>query len=155
MTCDNMINSSEFIAKLWLINKKGYTKDSIIRNENGSPDFICIDGKRYEVKTTYDKKKIAFNFKQIASLKPTDIILVVHNNEVIDEFCWSEMSNTNYVITNSPGYFEVKFYIKDKNIASKIKIIAKEFGSYDVLANQIIRVYEDGILTPIIFNKTG
>ncbi|GAJ18817.1 unnamed protein product, partial [marine sediment metagenome] len=53
------------------------------------PDFICSDGKRYEVKFLYNDKVIFYS-TQIKNLKPNDIILVFDRDKFKAKFLWKE-----------------------------------------------------------------
>ena len=66
------MNKTELLG--WeLLREQGYKKKDVKFNCNKSPDFICSDGKRYEVKIIFGKN-ILFYPTQIKSLKKNDII---------------------------------------------------------------------------------
>ena len=92
-----MMNKTELMAKEWL-EKKGYHENDMIFRPQVSPDFICKDGKRYEVKFLYGNKLLFYN-KQVKQLKNTDIILVFTNKGFFSEFMWGERNKTIFDIT--------------------------------------------------------
>lgn len=82
------MNKTELLGWEWL-KKQGYKKKDVKFNCNKSPDFICSDGKRYEIKIIVGKS-ISFFPIQIKSLKKEDIILVFDKEKFITKFFWKE-----------------------------------------------------------------
>jgi len=82
------MNQIELLGFEWL-RKHGYEEKDIRFNCNKSPDFICSDGKRYEVKKI-QKNQILFYPIQITSLKEDDIILVFQKENYVTNFLWKE-----------------------------------------------------------------
>jgi hypothetical protein len=96
------MNKNEQMAFQWLIEKKGYTKEQIIFNKNKSPDFLCKDGKRFEVKSIMAKSKAKLFFfdLQLDILKNKDIIIVFNKGKFIAEFEWGNKENSKFVIVS-------------------------------------------------------
>jgi len=84
-----MVNKTEIKAKEWLIKVKKYNAKDIIKNARGTPDFICSDGKRYEVKF-FNGGQIMFTTNQIKSMKDDDIVIVFDKDGYIGEFEWAD-----------------------------------------------------------------
>jgi predicted DNA binding CopG/RHH family protein len=82
---------TEKIAFNWLLSS-GYKITEIVHKGNGNPDFLCSDGKGYEVKSNND---FTFTEKQVAILRDTDIILVVKEGKVIEALTWKEIKDGN------------------------------------------------------------
>ncbi len=83
-----MLNRTENLAIEWL-KSIGYKKQEILHNPKITPDFICQDGKRYEVKLLYGTR-IIFYSTQLKSLKSDDIILVFDRERLISKFLWGD-----------------------------------------------------------------
>jgi hypothetical protein len=90
------MNTTELIARDWLINEKGYSKSDITKN-NGTPDFICRGGKRYEIKKLYGNK-IIFYSNQTKILKDEDFILVFDGDKIKDSFQWKDKDKSLFEI---------------------------------------------------------
>ena len=80
----NKFNRDELTALDYLLTTKGYTIEQIRHNTVESPDFICSDGKKYEVK---HDRTATFSLKQLSVLEDDDIILLVNGNK-IREVLW-------------------------------------------------------------------
>lgn len=91
------MNKTEAIALELIKEREGYKEDQIQFNSNKSPDFICSDGKRYEIKILY-WKKIIFHSTQVRQLKDGDIILVFDKGQCVTEFKWKERDKSPYKI---------------------------------------------------------
>jgi len=82
------MNKTELLGFEWL-KKQGYKNKDIKFRCNKSPDFICSDGKRYEVKIIMGRS-ILFYPIQIKSFKKNDVILVFNKEKFITKFLWKE-----------------------------------------------------------------
>lgn len=91
------MNRTELMAFEWLKKNKGYKDSDILRKSNDSPDFICLDGKRYEVKFLY-ANKIIFYSTQIKKMKDDDNILVFDRNGLIIDFLWKNRNKISFNI---------------------------------------------------------
>lgn len=83
------MNKAEMLA-FELLKKRGYKEEDIIYQGSKNPDFVCSDGKRFEVKRVYGKNELLFTEKQMEELRDTDTILVfdTEHKELKDEFLW-------------------------------------------------------------------
>ena len=87
------MNKSERIAREWLIKEKGYKKEDIFFQSNDTPDFVCTDGKGYEVKRLYGTSVLIYE-KQTQNLAGTTIIVVnTEKEEVVTTFEWDNRDN--------------------------------------------------------------
>ena len=86
-----MVNKTELMAKEWLI-KGGYKDNEIRKNGRQTPDFVCSDGKRYEVKFLYGNQILFYN-KQIPSMKDEDMVIIFNRNQFISQFKWKDRYN--------------------------------------------------------------
>ncbi len=85
------MNKTEQKAFKWL-KKQGYKANEIIFREKDTPDFLCSDKKRYEVKFLYGKR-IIFNSTQIVKMKAEDEVLVFDRDKFIIKFKWKNKDN--------------------------------------------------------------
>lgn len=90
------MNTTELLAQEWLLSQ-GYKNTQIIFRPNVSPDFVCQDGKRYEVKRLYGNK-LLFTKDQVEVLKDTDIILVFDKEELKNKFLWKDKDKSIFNI---------------------------------------------------------
>lgn len=118
------MNKTEIMALEWLI-QRGYKRNEIIINSNTSPDFICMDGKRYEVKFLYGNKLI-FSHVQSKILKNKDLILVFSRDNFVNEFLWGNRDKTPFEIKILPDSPFTKIQI-DKELVNRL-IKLKEMG---------------------------
>lgn len=132
------MNKTEKLGFEWL-QKQGYRRSYIKFNCNTSPDFVCFDGKRFEVKKLYKKDRaLSFSSSQIKQLKDTDIILVFNDEELVYKFLWKDRKKIPYNIhiknvsknTSIPISFEVKETLR------KLKRHSKE--TYGEIIKRII-----------------
>jgi hypothetical protein len=91
-----MINKTELKAIEYLISQ-GYKESEIIKNSNKTPDLICLDGKRYEIKYLYGNS-LVFYSTQIKDLKDDDIILVFNKDELVNKFEWKDRDKISFYI---------------------------------------------------------
>lgn len=131
-----MVNKTELMALEWL-KKQGYKENEIIKRSNTSPDFICQDGKRYEVKFLYGNS-IIFYSTQINSLKDNDIILVFDRRGFVTKFLWKDKKNTPLDIKLIEQDDRTTIQIESETLKrlKMFKIVKKE--SYDELINRIM-----------------
>jgi len=90
------MNKTETLAFNWL-KQQGYKESEITFVANKSPDFICNDRNRYEVKFLYGSL-ILFSKKQIETLQPNDIILVFDDKLLKDKFSWKNKEKSLFKI---------------------------------------------------------
>lgn len=113
------MNKTEILA-FELLKKRGYKEGDIAYQGSKNPDFVCSDGKRFEIKRIYGKNELLFTERQMKELKGTDIILVFdsEDKELKGEFFWSDRqtdftikiikrSNTKMQITVSDKTYEI------------------------------------------------
>ena len=84
------MNISEYIGYLWLMSVKGYKNKEIFFYHTETPDFLCTDGEKYEVKRLYGRSILIYD-KQISNLDGSTIIVVdTEKREVIKIFEWDK-----------------------------------------------------------------
>ncbi len=133
------MNKTELLAKEWLINK-GYKEAEIIFVPNSSPDFICRDGERYEVKYLYGKR-LLFTESQIKNLLPKDKILVFNRSGFVDEFLWRNKDSVIYEI-----------HSHNPNKGRSTLVVSQEFRNWLETLGQFGDTHE-AILRRVIGNK--
>lgn len=77
------MNKTETKAYQWLL-KQGYSEDSMIFQPRRTPDFVCSDGKGYEVKRMYGKNTIwlyADQAEELAKNKDAEILVFSDDND--------------------------------------------------------------------------
>jgi hypothetical protein len=131
-----MLNKSEQLAYDWLLTQ-GYKKEQIIKNHR-SPDFICSDGQRFEVKLIYGKN-IVFYTPQIKQLKDEDTILVFDRKGLmINKFKWGNRTSLKQIaikIYDKKG----TMIIVPKTLAKKLKELKLfERETYDMVINRLL-----------------
>lgn len=104
------MNKIELLAYNY-IQSIGYKDDDIIFNANNTPDFICSDGKRFEVKRL-SGNKVLFSVKQSKKLRQDDTVLVFDGLKIVDTFKYG-----------SGGKYKIHF-MKSK-VGYKIKLEEK------------------------------
>lgn len=132
------INKTEILALEWL-KKQGYEEKTILRVSNKTPDFICPDGKRFEVKYLYGNNLIFYK-TQTGSLKPNDIILVFDKNRFIAKFLWEERENVHFNIKIVSNYENQVNVQVDRDVADML-IKLKSVG--DTYSDVIRRLLDD------------
>ncbi len=90
------MNKTETLGYNWL-KEKGYKDSEITFMSNRSPDFVCKDGRRFEVKFLYGRQ-ILFSFPQTKQLQEEDVILVFDRKELKDQFKWGEKQKSLFNI---------------------------------------------------------
>lgn len=131
-----MVTKTELMAFEWLKKTKGYSGKEIIRQSNKTPDFICLDGKRYEVKLLYGNNLI-FYHSQIKDLKNEDTILVFDRDRFLTNFLWGERNNTsfNIKIVQVEGT-TIQIEKNTLNKLKKLRITKRE--TYDEILNRLM-----------------
>ena len=89
------MNKTEQLGFKWL-KKQGYKNNDIKFNVNKSPDFICSDGRRYEVKSLQKFNRIDFQTSQTKKLKNSDTILVFDEKRLVKEFLWKDRKKQKF-----------------------------------------------------------
>ncbi len=122
---ESKLNTSEKIAYEWLKKKYKYSFKDIIKS-NKTPDFICNDGKRFEVKALY-VNSIMFSQQQMNSLKDDDFIIVVdtNNKKIVGYFKWKDREKEKFrIYVPKQNYSGIKIdeethtkFFKAKNLA--------------------------------------
>ena len=149
---ESKLNTSEKIAYEWLKKKYKYSFKDIVKS-NKTPDFICNDGKRFEVKALY-VNAIMFSKQQMNSLKDDDFIIVVdtNNKKVIECFKWKDREEKNFKIYVPKQEYQnmkieeethVKFF-KAKNLAefkNEGKVTVSDF--IEELLEPFFRKFDD------------
>lgn len=124
------INKTELMAIEWL-KKQGYKKNEIIKT-NSTPDFVCLDGKKYEVKFLY-RNKLVFSYRQVEKLKNNDMILVFNNNSFVHKFLWKNKNKINFnIVVISPPKDGITMKLDKKLIKNVFNTVEKKFG-FDAL----------------------
>ena len=131
------INKSELMALKWLKNQ-GYKDQDIIKNSNKSPDFICSDGARYEVKYLY-RNAVIFYSTQLKSLKETDIILIFNNAGFVYKFLWKDRDDIHFkikIVNISDTLVKVQL---DKDIVSALIKLKGVGDTYSDVVRRLLR----------------
>ena len=134
-----MVNKTELMALEWL-EKRGYKQNEIIKNYNKSPDFICPDGKRYEVKLLYGKQ-IVFQSSQTKNLKDDDIILVFDKTKFITKFLWKDKKSIsfNIVVGDIKNFTTILISRKTRN---ELKNIGKKGEDYNTVIERLVEHFK-------------
>ena len=77
------MNKSETKAKRWLVEKEGYKETDIVFQSVRTPDFLCSDGKSYEVKRLY-QRTIWFYNTQIQQIREREKCLILAISDIND-----------------------------------------------------------------------
>lgn len=132
-----MVNKTELMALEWLKNHEGYKENEIIKNTNKSPDFVCLDGKRYEVKFLY-KNMIIFYSTQIKNLKDNDFILVFDRDKFITKFFWKDRKNISIKIKIVEKENQTSINIEHKTLEKLKKLRITKRETYDEILNRLV-----------------
>jgi len=128
---------TERLAYEYLLTK-GYKEQDIHINGRISPDFICSDGKRYEVKLVRGNQ-ILFTKLQLDTLQPNDIVLVFNESGLKSEFLWKDRQKSGYRI-HSFDYSGYRTVLIEKDIADALKSIRlTERESYNEILKRLIK----------------
>ncbi len=138
-----MVNKTELMALKWL-KDQGYKDNQIMRKRNTSPDFICEDGKRYEVKFLYGDR-IIFYSTQLKNLRDSDVVLVFDKTKLITKFLWKDRKKIaiNIKIVEQNERTTIQIERKTVEKLKKIRIAKRE--SYDEIINKLIKDYSGWI----------
>lgn len=130
------INKTELMALKWL-KQQGYKDSEILKKFNSSPDFVCTDGKGYEVKFLYGDR-LLFSDIQSKALKDNDLILVFNRDNFISKFYWKDRDKTHFnIYIMKPVGTTIQV---DKETLEKLKqarITKRE--SYDEVINRLLK----------------
>lgn len=78
------MNKAEKVGFEWLQSNRGYSVDEIEFRQRVSPDFVCADGSKYEVKTAPLRESyIQFVEGQLEKLSETTLLLVDPKKEKV------------------------------------------------------------------------
>lgn len=99
-----MLTRFEQMAMEYLCDVKGYAKESIVKNYR-TPDFICPDGKRYEVKQLLGNS-IRFHPHQIAQMLDEDFVLIFDDSGFVSYFQWKDRGDSFIKIGIDGGCLE-------------------------------------------------
>ncbi len=129
------------MALEWLKNQ-GYKGNEIIKQSNTSPDFICQDGKRYEVKFLY-ANKIIFYDAQVKSLLEDDIILVFDRDKFILKFLWKDREKVllNVYFVKQKNKTSLQLNIETLERMKKIRLTKRE--SYNEIIDRLLKMVEN------------
>ena len=131
-----MVNKTEQKAIEWL-KEKGYSYEQIKINGNSTPDFICNDGKRYEVKLLYGNK-IIFYSNQTEKMLDDDIVLVFNKSGFVEEFKWNERENSSIKITSVKD--DTTMIRIQKSTAKRIKKLKLcSLDPYDEILDRLLK----------------
>lgn len=131
------MNKTEQMALDWLKKELGYKDNEIIFNERRTPDFTCVDGKRFEVKFLYGNQ-LLFSVVQEKQLKDDDIILIFNRKGYFNQFNWVDRNKVMYNIKISnpnEGMTTVKL---DKKTIEKLKQYGFMGETYDDLICRLL-----------------
>lgn len=134
-----METKTEKLALGYLKDKYKYNSTEIILGRKSTPDIICSDGKRFEVKYLYGNKLIFYN-TQVKSLLPEDIVLVFNNKELVTSFKWKEKQKLKNIKLVIVGENRVRIEI-DEDILLTINSLKKNTQETysDVLRRELKR----------------
>lgn len=132
-----MVNKTELMALEWLKTNEGYKENEIIKNSNSSPDFICQDGKRYEIKFLYGNR-IIFYSTQIKNLKDNDIILVFDRTKLITKFLWKDREKISIDVQIVEIKDRTTIQIEKKTLEKLKKLRITKRETYDEILNRLI-----------------
>ena len=107
-----MENKTELKARKWLI-KQGYKDSEIIFNGGHTPDYVCADGKRYEVKFLYGDE-ILFYSAQVGKMRDDDEILIFDRDKFIAKFKWKDRKKSHIKIKEVDMYNRITIYPNEK-----------------------------------------
>ncbi len=131
-----MVNKTELMALEWL-KKKGYKEEDIMKRSHTSPDFICQDGKRYEVKFLYGNR-ILFYSTQIKNLKGSDIILVFDRAGFVTKFLWEDRKNIAMDLKVIEQKDRTTIQIRNKTLKRLKTLRITERDTYDEILNRLV-----------------
>ena len=145
------LNYAETIAYNWL-KEKGYKE--IKHVSNITPDFICENGDKYEVKRLYKRKtktnQLIIYEQQIKNLDSETVIIVVDTemNEVVETFKWDIKNPLVHIVKdyiyNPEKYPKGNIYeIKDCGNSLHITLSKRFFKKGQKV--KIITEEEDGL----------
>lgn len=131
------INKVELMAIEWL-KQKGYKESDFVHLHNKSPDFICHDGSRYEVKFLYGDKLI-FSKKQTDILKPSDNILVFDRKGFVKQFQWKSRKKTSFQIKviSSENMRKIEL---ERDVAEKLIHLKKVGDTYSDVIKRLLKM---------------
>lgn len=133
-----MLNRTELMALEWL-KGQGYKDNEIIKQNNKTPDFVCQDGKRYEVKFLYGNRIIFYN-TQIEELQNDDVILVFDRTQFVRKFLWSNRKNISiniYVVNRDNNKINIQLEKETVKDLKKLKITKLE--TYDEIIKRLLQ----------------
>lgn len=130
------MNKTELLAKEYLCHKYKYKPDEIIKN-NKTPDFICPDGKRFEVKLLY-RNTILFYPNQILQMKEEDCVLVFDRDKFVSFFLWKERDKSYIKIKTIGGNLSlIRISVDTKNQLNKLKLTHSE--TYEEILQRLLK----------------
>mgnify|MGYP001400236515 CR=1 FL=1 len=132
-----MVNKTELKAIEYLISQ-GYKENEIIKNSNKTPDLICLDGKRFEVKFLYGNS-LVFYSTQLKDLKDDDTILVFNKDELVTKFNWKDKDSIsfNIIVENLDNKTSIQLEDTTIEILKTLKLTSRD--TYDEI---IVRMIE-------------
>lgn len=92
------MNENEKVGYEYLI-QQGYSQEDIDFDQTRSIDFICSDGKKYEVKVVVDPNYVKFTAKQWKEIQGQNpFLIIVKDGKVTDVFPLNELANKDYMV---------------------------------------------------------
>jgi hypothetical protein len=137
-TGEKTMNPTEQVA-LDYLSSIGYNREKITHLSNKSPDFICPDGSRYEVKLLYGNR-LVFYEKQITQLQSDDTVLVFNQKILVKTFKWGERKKLNLTISIQPGMVGYKTIVISAELherLTKLKIHPRQ--SYEEVIKGLLK----------------
>lgn len=128
------MNKSERIAFEWLIKEKGLTESEIIFSGSKTPDFLCKNGKKYEVKRLYGNSILVYQ-SQVSDLKGSEILVVnTEKEQVFLVFPWDSWEDIHIPKIRFVDYQKGKVSITVKRETAEMLSKEKSYGeSWDEL----------------------
>lgn len=125
----------------WLISNKHYTKEDILFQPNNTPDFLCKDGNRYEVKYLYINK-IVFSNKQVKKMKDSDVVLVFSDFGFVKEFLWKDRNISGFKISISDIPKRITIHFGSDQSVKKLRHMLADYNTTDEAIDALYVLYE-------------
>jgi hypothetical protein len=143
------LNKTEVMALKWL-KTQGYSEEDIFHNTRASPDFMCTDGKQYEVKKVYCNTLI-FTDLQLKTLNSDVIILVFDNENFVSSFFWGKRENEKFKIVNI--IYKSKNYSPNGHLNLHGRRVVKRSKNIKQTQESIIGATHMGIIENINYSQ--
>ena len=136
-----MVSKTEIMAIEWLKKNKGYKEKDIRFFPNRTPDFVCRDKMRYEVKRVYGEN-LLFSERQIKDIRGNDSILVFDDAGFKEQFKWKNRYNSFYrikIVKYKDGMTCIKLDLNNRKWLESLKNQFK-LKSLDEVISRLIKV---------------